>query len=57
MIRRAASLTLVATLVFAGTSLAAAKPGYPLNLWLFGGAAPTNGAPVDVTVERFDFAP
>ena len=28
-----------------------------LNLWLFGGAAPSNGLPVDVVVESFAFAP
>ncbi|MBI2781594.1 MAG: hypothetical protein HYX55_07350 [Chloroflexi bacterium] len=36
------------------------KPGderVHLNLWLFGGAAPSNGAPVDVVIESFQFAP
>ena len=28
-----------------------------LNLWLFGGAAPSNGSAVDVVVESFAFAP
>jgi hypothetical protein len=28
-----------------------------LNLWLYGGAAPTNGQAVDVTVESFTFTP
>ena len=35
------------------------KPGderVHLNLWLFAGAAPTNGAPVEVVVEKFEFA-
>jgi hypothetical protein len=36
------------------------KPGgenVRLNLWLFGGAAPTDGREVEVVVERFSFAP
>jgi len=36
------------------------KPGderVHLNLWLFGGAAPTNGLPVEVVVESFAFVP
>jgi hypothetical protein len=36
------------------------KPGderVHLNLWLFGGAAPTNAQPVEVVVESFGFAP
>jgi hypothetical protein len=36
------------------------KPGderVRLNLWLFGGAAPTNGLPTEVVVESFAFAP
>jgi hypothetical protein len=28
-----------------------------LNLWLFNGAAPTNGQPVDVAVSSFSYAP
>ena len=28
-----------------------------LNLWLFNGAAPRDGAPVDVTIESFQFTP
>ena len=28
-----------------------------LNLWLFGGAAPTDGQPVDVVLSSFTFAP
>jgi hypothetical protein len=36
------------------------KPGderVHINLWLFGGAAPTNAQPVEVVVESFAFAP
>ncbi len=36
------------------------KPGderVRLNLWLFGGAAPTNGTPVEVIVSSFVFTP
>lgn len=43
---------------YAGTDVP--KPGderVHLNLWLFGGSAPTNGLPVDVVVESFTFVP
>lgn len=48
----------VAAYSYVGTDVP--KPGderVRLNLWLFGGAAPTNGQPVEVVVESFVFAP
>jgi hypothetical protein len=36
------------------------KPGderVRLNLWLYGGNAPSNGQPVEIVVEAFAFAP
>lgn len=49
---------LIATYTYTGSDVP--KPGderVRLNLWLFGGAAPTDGAPVDVIVSSFAFAP
>ncbi len=46
----------IATHTYTGTDVP--KPGderVRLNLWLFGGAAPTNGSPVDVVVRSFEF--
>jgi hypothetical protein len=48
----------VASYTYTGTDVP--KPGderVRLNLWLFTGAAPTNGLPVEVVVESFAFAP
>jgi hypothetical protein len=48
----------VATYTYSGSDVPV--PGderVHLNLWLFNGAAPTNGQSVDVTVESFAFAP
>ena len=48
----------VATYVYRGADVP--KPGderVRLNLWLFGGNAPTNGQPVEIVVESFTFTP
>ncbi len=48
----------VAAYVYRGAD--APKPGderVRLNLWLFGGAPPSDGAPVEVVVESFTFTP
>ena len=48
----------VATYVYRGTDVP--KPGderVRLNLWLFGGAAPSDGQPVEIVIESFAFAP
>jgi hypothetical protein len=48
----------VASYVYRGSDVP--KPGderVRLNLWLFGGAAPTNGQGVEIVVESFVFAP
>lgn len=48
----------VATYVYRGTDVP--KPGderVRLNLWLFGGAAPMNGQPVEIVVESFAYTP
>ena len=48
----------VASGVYSGTDVP--RPGderVRLNLWLFGGAAPSNGQPVEVVVESFAFTP
>jgi len=61
MIRRAAALAInaiVASCTYRGTDVP--KPGderVRLNLWLFNGAAPTNGQAVEVVVESFAFTP
>lgn len=48
----------VARHVYRGTSLS--KPGDERlrpNLWLYGGAAPSDGQPVEIVVTSFAFAP
>lgn len=53
-----ATTLLVATHLYRGTDVP--KPGderVRLNLWLFNGAAPMNGQPVEIVVESFAFAP
>ena len=48
----------VATYVYRGSDVP--KPRYErvcLNLWLYGGAAPADGQPVEIVVESFAFAP
>jgi hypothetical protein len=48
----------VASYTYTGSDVP--KPGderVRLNLWLFNGAAPTNGLPAEVVVESFGFAP
>jgi hypothetical protein len=48
----------VATYVYRGADVP--KPGderVRLNLWLFGGAAPQDGQPVEIVVESFAFTP
>jgi hypothetical protein len=48
----------IATYAYAGSDVP--KPGderVRLNLWLFGGAAPVGGAPVEVVVSSFVFVP
>lgn len=48
----------VARLVYRGSDVP--KPGDERvrpNLWLFGGAAPSHGQPVEIVVESFTFAP
>jgi hypothetical protein len=48
----------VASYTYRGTDVP--RPGderVRLNLWLFGGAAPSNGLPVEVVVESFAFVP
>jgi hypothetical protein len=48
----------VATYVYRGSDVP--KPGderVRLNLWLFGGAAPSDGQPVEIVIESFAFAP
>ena len=64
---RAGQVTFVSTRLDTGASQTftytgadVPKPGderVHLNLWLFGGAAPSNGAPVDVVIESFQFVP
>jgi hypothetical protein len=54
--RRLDTGALMASYTYAGSDVP--KPGdekVRLNLWLFNGAAPTNGAPVEVIVESFGF--
>ena len=49
--------TTVATYVYRGSRVP--KPGderVRLNLWLFGGAGPTDGQPVEIVVESFAYA-
>jgi hypothetical protein len=49
---------LIASYAYTGTDVP--KPGderVRLNLWLFNGAAPTDGAPVEVVVRSFAFTP
>lgn len=56
--RRLDTGALIATYTYSGSDVP--KPGderVRLNLWLFRGAAPTNGLPVEVVVESFAFAP
>lgn len=56
--RRLDTDTLVAAYAYLGSDVP--KPGderVRLNLWLFGGAPPANGQPVEVVVESFAFAP
>ncbi|HUQ43566.1 MAG TPA: hypothetical protein VM451_04025 [Candidatus Limnocylindria bacterium] len=56
--RRLDTGAVVATSTYRGADVP--KPGderVRLNLWLFGGAAPLNGQPVEVVVESFGFAP
>jgi hypothetical protein len=56
--RDAATGTLIASSTYTGSDVP--KPGderVRLNLWLFNGAAPTNGLPTEVVVESFAFAP
>jgi hypothetical protein len=56
--RRLDTGAVVATSTYRGTDVP--KPGderVRLNLWLFGGAAPSNGQPVEVVIESFAFAP
>ena len=48
----------VATYVYRGSDVP--KPGderVRLNLWLFGGTAPSDGQPVEIVVESFAYAP
>lgn len=48
----------VATYVYRGSDVP--KPGderVRLNLWLYGGSAPSDGQPVEIVVEAFAFAP
>ena len=48
----------VATYVYRGSDVP--KPGderVRLNLWLYGGSAPSDGQPVEIVVEAFTFAP
>jgi len=50
--------TLIASYAYSGTDVP--KPGderVRLNLWLFGGAAPLNGQPVEVLVSTFAYTP
>jgi hypothetical protein len=50
--------TLAATLLYRGSDVP--KPGDERvrgNLWLFGGAAPSDGQPVEIVIESFAFAP
>jgi hypothetical protein len=54
----ALALAAVATHVYRGSDVP--KPGHErvrLNLWLFGGAVPSDGQPVEIVVESFAFAP
>jgi protoheme IX farnesyltransferase len=56
--RDAATGTVVRQYSYVGTEVP--KPGderVHLNLWLFGGAAPTNGLAAEVVIESFVFAP
>ncbi len=56
--RRLDTGALIASYVYSGADVP--KPGdekVRLNLWLFNGLAPTNGAAVDVVVESFTFTP
>lgn len=56
--RDAATGAVIATSTYTGSDVP--KPGderVRLNLWLFNGAAPTNGLPTEVVVESFAFAP
>jgi hypothetical protein len=56
--RDAVTGTVIATYTYTGTDVP--KPGderVRLNLWLFNGAAPTNGLPTEVVVESFAFTP
>jgi hypothetical protein len=55
---RDASGNVIASYAYTGTDVP--KPGderVRLNLWLFNGAAPTNGQPVEVIVRSFVFTP
>lgn len=55
---RRATGEIVATYLYRGTDVP--KPGderVRLNLWLYGGAPPMNGQPVEIVVESFTFAP
>lgn len=56
--RDATSGAVIATYTYTGSDVP--KPGderVRLNLWLFNGAAPTNGLPAEVVVESFAFTP
>jgi hypothetical protein len=56
--RDAATGTLISTYTYTGSDVP--KPGderVRLNLWLFNGAAPTNGLPAEVVVQSFVFTP
>lgn len=56
--RRLDTNAIVASYTYTGTDVP--KPGderVHLNTWLFGGAAPSNGLPVDVVVETFAYLP
>jgi len=49
---------LIASYTYAGSDVPrAGDERVHLNLWLFNGAAPANGLPVDVVVRSFSFAP
>ena len=56
--RQADTGALISAYTYTGADVP--KPGderVHLNLWLFGGAAPSNGLPVEVVVQSFAFAP